>query len=328
MKYLWVAVFFCIFAFLSAQERSDIKLYIAPTTGGSPDAREFFDVNIPAEIKGANYTITNEPEEADYLVSLTITEEEDSDIPFLFTLSVTKDQGSLSLVELSWAYTDVEEMYQWNLFLVYNALANIPLFKAPEEPTPAPEAAPEDDNPERTRWLFVGLRGGVSSGGYSFQLAPNYVSGSSTGIIGEGGLVVEFRLFRFLGFQVEVDFIYETFNAPTKTSSVDTFGAISLMIPLVVKVPLSFGRFTLSLYVGLYGTLGPWETEGVAIKTVIPLGPGFTMGTDVGFLVGPGELFADLRYGKDFGTTIIGDGAGPLYTRDRISVCLGYKFGF
>ncbi|MDR0708451.1 MAG: PorT family protein [Spirochaetaceae bacterium] len=352
MKYLWIAVFFCVFTPLFAQERSDIKLYIAPATGGSPEAREFFDVNISEEIRGAHYTIADSPDGADYLVSMTITEDADSDVPgearFLFTLVVTKASDTSSLVELSWEYANVEEMYQWNLYLIYNALSNIPMSKdssGAEKTTPAPEAAETDtvsDNRKRAHWLYVGLRGGLSFTRYSFQSTLDYNSGYSTGISGEGGLVVELRLFRFLSFQAEADFIYESFNASRaalegNARSTDTFTSMSFMFPLMVKVPLKFERFTLSLYAGTYYTLALGEAEkktgaseetgSVAVKMIDP--PlGFTVGTDVGFLVGPGELFADLRYGRNLGVTVIGEGTGPLYIQDRINVCVGYKFGF
>jgi hypothetical protein len=197
------------------------------------------------------------------------------------------------------------------------------------------------DHRRRERRFFIGLRGGGSFGGYSFQGTPNYSSGYSTGIGGEGGLVIELRLFRFLSFQVEGDFIYDVFYAPKvvleeEAPSADTFTTMSLISPLMVKVPLKLGGFILSLYAGAYFSLSlgeaekrsgnSGETENVTVNMPLPFG--FTIGADVGFAVGPGELFADFRYGRNFGATVIGGGARPLYIGDRTSVCLGYKFGF
>lgn len=344
MKRVWVAVFFCVFASLSAQDRSSIKLYVAPASGGSPAEREFFDVNIPMEIKGAHYTITESLEEASYLVGMTISENPDSNTSSLFTLSVTKVSSAVPLVELSWVYTEVEEMYEWNLYLIYNALSNI----AMESPA-APEPIVVPDPWLRTHWLYIGLRGGGPFTRYYFQpISGDNNPAYSTGIGVEGGLVVELRLFRFLSFQVEGNYsFYEVFKAPGeivqgRTDSFDTFTLNSFMFPLMLKMPLKFGRFTWSPYVGVYCTWAPWEmtktsddtgeTDDVAVNPQLPLplplplALSFTMGTDVGFIIGPGEVFVDLRFGRDLVSTAIGE-EGPVYVKDRITVGLGYRFG-
>jgi hypothetical protein len=152
---------------------------------------------------------------------------------------------------------------------------------------------------------------------------------------------VELRLFRYLSFQAEGDFLYESFESPGVAAEgerrfVDTFSVVSLMFPVMLKAPLSFGKFTVAPYAGAYYVLMLGDagrkfgvsggTDRVAVKLPLPLG--FTAGLDIGFILGPGELFADLRYGKDFGPTVMGDGDGPLQSRDRVNVCFGYKYGF
>lgn len=338
IKYLLAAIFFCAFTFLSAQERSDIRLYVARTEGGSPEAREFFDTNIPAEIYGANYTVSDSLEGADYVVLMHITEE-DSDPPFLFSLVISRPGETGTLVEFSWGYTEVEEMYEWNLYLLYQALANIPMTRAGERTAQASAAAAAaaaapDGSSQRERRFFIGLRAAVAFPRYFFQVAPGYEPGIGAGLSGEAGLVTELRLFRFLSIQAEGDFLYESFDVPGAESSADIFTSMSFIFPLVVKVPLRFGRFTLSLYAGAYYALALWdmqkkpggsgEAETAPLRMELPLG--LIAGTDVGFLAGPGELFADFRYGRDLGGISIE--GGPLYIKDRISVGIGYKFGF
>jgi hypothetical protein len=342
MKRLWVALFVCAALFLgagsplSAQETSDVRLYFAPATGGSRLDREFFDVHIPREISGPHHTVVDSREEADFLVSLAIVRNEDPahSSTLIMGLSAASAASDSPLLELFWNYLVVEEMYTWGIGAVLSSgMAG--------DVDAASDAAASDNWRWRTPWLYVGLRGGGAFSGRYFQARPGYYSGYSAGIGAEGGLAVELRLFRFLSLQGEGNFVYEVFNAPGMVAEgdsvlADTFRVMSLIFPVVVKAPLNFGRFTLSLYAGAYYFLAPWdaekqsgatgETESVAIHMELPLG--LTLGTDLGFALGPGELFADLRYGRDFGATVFGERSGVEHIRDRINVCLGYKFGF
>jgi hypothetical protein len=333
MKRLWAVLFFCACALLSAQDRSSINLYIAPVTGGSREAREFFDDNIHAEIFAANYSIVYTPEEADYILEMTLTEVEDpetSDVSNRITVVVMDNVTETTIVEFSWDYHELEEMYQWNLYLVYNALANVTAKAKPQDP----------DSLAHNwwgRWFFLGLRVGPSFSGYYFQEAPNYRGGYSGEFSGEGGLVAELRLFRFLSFQLEALLTFDVFNAVKTTPrdsvqdvSSDVFTTMSLMFPVILKIPFGFEKFALSFYAGSYFLLSPQEWWGFAsgekiegFSTSFPLG--FIVGADMGVPLGPGELFVDLRYSRDLGTAVIQN--GPRYTRDRINVALGYKFG-
>jgi hypothetical protein len=231
-------------------------------------------------------------------------------------------------VELFWNYSDAEELYGWNIGAILSSQMS------------GDSGAP-DSRRQRSRWFYAGLRGGLSLAGRYFQSTPGYYPGYSSGLGAEGGLVLELRLFRFFGLQAEGNFVYETFEAPGTTTQgdlrpPDSFTSMSLVFPLLAKAPLSFGDFTLSPYAGAYYVLALWdaekqagvsgETESVAVSMELPLG--FMAGTEAGFSLGPGELFADLRYGRDLGATVLGTGEGYQHVRDRINVCLGYKFGF
>jgi hypothetical protein len=341
MKRLRVGLFFCAALFLgagsllSAQEGSDVKLYFAPTTGGSRVDREFFDANIPREISGPHQIVVDSRGEADFLVSLSIVRNEDPahSSTLILGLSVASAVSDSPLLELFWNYLEVAEMYTWGIgAMLSSGIAG---------DADAASATDAGDNwRRRTPWLYVGLRGGGAFAGRYFQAAPGYYSGYSAGLGAEGGLAVELRLFRFFSLQAEGDFVYEAFDGPGRDVTgdarlADSYTSMSLVFPLVAKAPLDFGRFTLSLYAGAYYILPLWdaekekgatgETESAAVKMDLPLG--FTVGTDVGFVLGPGELFADLRYGRDLGATALGEG-GPQYIRDRINVSLGYRFGF
>jgi hypothetical protein len=327
MRRLWVVFFFCA-GILSAQELADVTLYFAPATGGTPEDRAFFDITIPKEIRSPHYIVVDSPEAADFLVSLVITDNEDEGNSML-TLGLTAAAASETLLlELSWHYVDVEEMYRWDIGSI--------LAPAGRAETAAVEPPAETaDWGARRRRLYAGVLGGVSFTRRSFQAAAGHYY--SMGISAEGGAVVELRLFRYLGFQTGGNFVYEEFESPGDeltggTRATDTFTVMSLMFPVMVKVPLSFGRITLGLYAGGCYTLALGDArkksgasgETEAVQLTVPFG--FIMGADVGFIMGRGELFGDLRYGRDFGGTVIGEGL--VYNRDRVSLYFGYKFGF
>jgi hypothetical protein len=327
MKRLWAVLFFCAGALLAAQERSKPALYVVPATGGSPEEQAFFNSNIAREIENAGYRVTDSREEADFLASITIVKKDGPDPFSTLVLDLRAVSGGDSpALELFWNYREMEELYTWNIEAILSSQMSGDL---------------EASGRQRAHWLYAGLRGGVSFAGRYFQSSPGYSPSYGAGTGAEGGLVVELRLFRFLGLQGEGNFVYEVFDAPGTVAagedpSTDTYTAMSLMFPLVVKAPLNFGRFILSPYAGIYYilTLGKaekesgasGETERAALTMTFPLG--FTVGAEAGFVLGRGELFADLRYGRDFGATVLGEGDGFRHARDRISLCLGYKFGF
>jgi hypothetical protein len=333
-KRLWLIVFLCVGSLLAAQELSVITLYFAPATGGSPEDREFFDHNLPGEIRGSYYRVVDSEEEADFVVASIINEHGGADSSTRFTMGLLTAADSAPLLELSWDYRDPHEMYLWD---IGGILAPV----VPENSGAARALAWR----RQTLRFYAGLRGGVSLIGRSFQEAPQYSAGRSAGISLGGGLVMEFRLLRYLSLQVEGDFLYETFNAPRVSAagdnlrhSTDVFSSLSFVFPLFVKVPLKFGNFVLSPYAGGYYLLSPWGVkrtsgaaegeEGSVFSSRIDPPVGFAAGIDLGFIAGPGEFFADLRYGSNLGTTVTGDQEGPRYIWDRANLCLGYKFGF
>ena len=185
---LWIMVFLFTVGVLCAQDRSDIALYVYPATGGSEEARAFFDENIPTEIKGAHYGVVDTLEESNFNITMNLSEYEDEETPGVvinhFTLGVIRTADGSVVVELSWDYHELEEMYQWNLYLVYNALANITL---PDKEPEVPEAEePETEARRRDNLFLLGLRAGASFSGYSFQAVSGYETGSNGGLGGEG----------------------------------------------------------------------------------------------------------------------------------------------
>jgi hypothetical protein len=207
------------------------------------------------------------------------------------------------------------------------------------------EEEPADDEPSLNpnRRLYLGVRGAASFNTYSALVSGGYEAGTSQGFSADGAIVADFRIFRFLGVQAEAIFNFDTFKvakitnttSTTSVRSTDRFSAMSLMFPLVVKVPVDIGNYTVAPFVGIYyamplGNLrvkpeGSVGTNGSYAYNINP--PlGLLLGVDASVALGPGELFVDLRYSRDIGMTVAEGGYGIQYVRSRIGLSLGYKF--
>ena len=184
--------------------------------------------------------------------------------------------------------------------------------------------------------LSVGLRGGASFNTYSvIQRTPGYSGGMSQSFGYEVAFLVDFRIFRFFGIQAEAIFTPDVFNAAKvvqNTSIIDRVDSLSMAFPLLLKAPLDLGVFNLSLFAGAYAMVPLGNTRiqsnveagTYAIEITPPIG--FMVGSDLGVRLGPGRVLVDVRYGRDFGVTIVQNSLRLPYNRDRISVSLGYKF--
>jgi hypothetical protein len=315
--------------FFGLQVSEFVTLYFSPTEGGSPEAREFFDVNLPLEIKDPYYQVVDDREDADFLVSMSILENENAGYSS-FTLGLVSRANIAPMLdgkfEMTWDYYDLEEMYAWDVGGIL----------APGPPASGTSGFARRD-PDSSL-LFVGFRGGMLFSERFFQQTANYDPGVGAGFSLEGGIAVELRPFRYLYLQLEGDIIYEAFEAPrretyeNKTNHyAEEFSSMSIIVPFMAKIPLRFGRFLLGVYTGAYYIVTPWQSlsplqSDVAIRIDPPFG--FIMGMDLGLPLGPGEFFLDLRYERNFGNTFMGEGQGPQYSWSKTNVCLGYRFGF
>ncbi|MFP3090866.1 hypothetical protein LQZ21_11130 [Treponema sp. TIM-1] len=189
--------------------------------------------------------------------------------------------------------------------------------------------------------LNLGIRGGGVYTTYGANISVGgYGSGQSQGFSGEGALMLEFRIFKLFGIQVEGVFTHDTFKVvkvitqPTQeVRATDHYMGMSLMFPLLLKMPIETGVFTISPFAGAYYVMPIGELtqianesgqENVSYTYVVDPPLGLILGLEGGLRLGPGELFADLRFSRDIGTTMIRQGI--QYSRSRLTLSLGYKF--
>jgi hypothetical protein len=156
-KYFLALVFLFSAAAFFAQSRDDVKVYIPPVTGGVPEQQMFFSENFKMELIGANYAVVDNQADSDYSMALSITQEvEDSyedetgavlsQIVNILTIALQDSKDGREILQFSWAFETLEEMYEWNLHLIYQAMANVPLTKLTGVP---------DTNHWRNKWIYV-----------------------------------------------------------------------------------------------------------------------------------------------------------------------------
>ncbi|MDR2029561.1 MAG: PorT family protein [Treponema sp.] len=184
-------------------------------------------------------------------------------------------------------------------------------------------------------WLYLGLRGGATFNTYSIpQGTKTYEGGLSRSFSYEAALLAEFRIMRFLTLRIEAVFNQDTFKAAESggNGTYNKFEPMTLSFPLLIKMPIDFDAFDLSIYTGVYGTLPLGKikvqtsssNESYSYTIDPPFGVSF--GIDLGFSLGPGSFLFDLRYNRDLGVMNVQSTNRLQYTVERIGLSLGYKF--
>jgi TolB-like protein len=191
----------------------------------------------------------------------------------------------------------------------------------------------------KNKWLYFGLRGGVSLRGYTLnEDIPGDIP--DMGVAFEGAVQFSFQFSRFLALQVEGIFTQDTVQYEGMFSGWDGYGdggsftSLSMMLPLALKLTFRPGLFLIAPLGGVYFNLplGDMTFESndgkESYRFSQPLG--FMGGLDLGFKLGPGALFLDSRLGMNMGYTSVNDSGGTLqiYNRDlMLSFSIGYEIG-
>ena len=157
-KILIIPIFFLFGALAYAQTRDDIHIYIPMPIGGTSEQQMYFHENFIMETMAASYAVTESADEADYTLNLHIkqnmilfddgTEEPappDED-QYVITLLLVRTEDNVDIVQFDFPFTELPEMYEFNLFLIYQAMANVPLTKL--------VGGIEDDH-WRNKWLYL-----------------------------------------------------------------------------------------------------------------------------------------------------------------------------
>jgi hypothetical protein len=151
--------FMIIVAPIFAQTRDDILIHIPMPLATNPAHASFFKENFDQETAAAGYALTENINEADYILRLEVRpnliiyedgyeEPAPPDEPqFLLQVTLIQREDNVEMVAFSFPFTEVDEMYEFNLFLLYQAMATVPL-------TRLGDVIPEGDL-WRNKWLYI-----------------------------------------------------------------------------------------------------------------------------------------------------------------------------
>jgi curli biogenesis system outer membrane secretion channel CsgG len=162
----------------------------------------------------------------------------------------------------------------------------------------------------------------------------------------DGAAYIAVQLNRYFSLQTETVFTSDSFVIPHSRDvydeydnflyRYDTTGVFithSLLLPVLAKLTLKPGIFSINVLGGIYFTipLGNMEWSDSFQGTVQPSAYtnsplGFTTGASVGIKIGPGILFTGVRYWGDFFAVKFED--TNIYRRNMMSFGIGYEIGF
>jgi hypothetical protein len=323
---------------LFAQLREDIKVYVAPVLGGTPEQQMFFADNFKMELVGANYAVVGTQEESDYTMSLSITQEvedgyEDENgvmiaerIVNVLSVSLLATKDAREILQFSWAFETLDEMYEWNLHLIYQAMANVPLTKL---------TGVVDTSHWRNKWVYLRVS-------FDYPITFYAVSAENTSIYTPNPskkedyarldhqvrpfpgvtLGVEFQFLNWAS--VEGDFRI-TFGEPLATTFIPS-------IDLAAKFPVKPARHFMIEPYALVSFPSSTSVNTFEFPT-LGLGGGIQLGVKGGEM---GAFFVDVNYVHYLGDVITANHFDPSrpepsrlhWTRFSLSLGAGYKIGF
>jgi hypothetical protein len=306
-------------------------------------------------------SVADQAQHPKYLVNGIITREgEDS----VVDISLWNLEGPALLFSQAFDYRRLDEalsmmpFYTWSLYAILPVLetpsgelqtvraeadAEAARAEADAARIEAETAGPGIDNATTTawksRWIYLGLKGGISPRFYIFEADfPKDLV-----FTWEVGLLAEFQFLRFpwgrrnvfLALQGEGILTVDKFNLLDTDDNVTENIFFSIMMPLFLKLNYKPGPFALSLYGGMYHIWYlPAKSSGE--ETVQPKlrtnsffdSLGYSAGFKFGVKAGKrGTFFFDLRYSSDRDVTEVESVTPISYQRYTPSITLGYELG-
>ncbi|MDR1443423.1 MAG: hypothetical protein LBI94_00940 [Treponema sp.] len=321
---------------LFAQSRNDMSVYVAPVAGGIPEQQVFFAENFRMELMGANYNVVEDQTASDYTMNLTITQDvEDSyedesgvmsveQIINVLALSLLDTKDGREIMQFSWAFERLEEMYEWNLYLIYQAMANVPLTKM------AADAVVIDDN-WRNKWIYLRA---------SFDYPITFYANPDPSAIFSTGdtlnyTVLDHKVLPYPGFTAGLEFQFLNWASLEGDFQVNFGDPLGNTLIPSIEVALKFPiKPSIHFMLEPYGVASfPTNTAtGTTKFPTLGVGGGFQAGVRGGDM---GAFFIDVNYVHYLGgvTTKNNDPhkQNPPeinWTRFSVGLGIGYKIGF
>jgi hypothetical protein len=193
-------------------------------------------------------------------------------------------------------------------------------------------------------WLFLGLRAGPSLRLYTPSKDTAFTGGDTYGLSPELGILADIRIVPLFSIQAEIDFTWDRaavwkYSANAVQNDLERytqhFEGFSLQFPLLAKLNFYPGKFRISPFFGPYAIVSLGEMKisrpnygDVSSSASFSLPLGLLGGLSLSYPIGPGMIFADLRYAADLGESDLSEiGITETYRRHMVSLSMGFEFG-
>jgi hypothetical protein len=206
--------------------------------------------------------------------------------------------------------------------------------------------AKEDD--WKNKWLYAALRAGpgihfYDTGGGAYNAAK-----SGDGISFDGAIQITAQLFDFIAIQTEVIFTADSFAVLSRENVTDNAGntlyaydttvsitSTSILVPILLNLSYCPGRYLLQASAGIFfglplNAVMTSSSANESYNGTVSAAIGYAGVMSAGMKIGPGVLFADVRYMGDLTSTMFDSGkiSVSAYKRGMLGLSLGYRFGF
>jgi hypothetical protein len=285
-----------------------VAVFVPPPRGGTQAQRTYFQDNFKMELIGANYPVAETREESLYTIMLDISDNPDYDSrapvdewnkPYDLGIKLERSADGTEIVNFGFAFDDLESMADWNLFLLYQAMANAAV------PAGAEGGGEARDDRWRNKWLYLGFGAGLDM---AYYLRPGTFMTDLGYVLPGAALAVEWHCLNFLSVELplRIRFMHN--------------GEGYLFTPgaaLLVKAVLKPGAAMLEPYAGVEVNLAIPQAEVPWLSVLAGIQAGVRGGA---------RIAVTLDFSAAY--SLLGSSREDPYNTLKFSLLIGMKFGF
>ena len=343
-KFIFVLSLFSLLLPAFAQSRDDIRIYIPPVMSTDPRQAQYFKENFDMETTAAGYTVTNDSGDADYTLHLEVQPnmilyDDGTTEPappeeglYLLQLNLVRNEDSVEIVAFSFPFTNVEEMYEYNLYLLYEAMANVPLTKL------VGDGSGIDDR-WRNKWIYFRASLDYPITFYQLVTSPAVLYTTPQPGSGPEAIPLDHKIGPWLAFTAGIEIQYFNWMSTELSFHLSFSDAMSTTFIPVLQIEQKFPIKPVSLHwlmiepyaVAAFPTPTSTLTEsfpsigvGGGVQFAVKAGNSGGAFIDINFIYYLGEVVQDNIY-KD--SAHYNTPSTITYNRFVIGLGIGYKFG-
>jgi hypothetical protein len=150
-----------------------MPVYVPAPEGGSQSQRSYFQENFKMELIGANYVVVETRANSVYTLLLGISDNpyfnnrrpmDDDNNRYILSINLERSTDNAEIVSFTFPFTDIESMSEWNLFLLYQAMANAYIPDFSDDAAGFGPSVRLGDDRWRNQLLYIGIGLGLNMG--------------------------------------------------------------------------------------------------------------------------------------------------------------------